>query len=161
MDEFDGIREREEGKKKMPLGMLVLFLGLILCGLVYLYSFSPQTSGWTQTGQYEAQVKAREAALAGKTGAEVHVETEHEQMAAAEKGKEIYLAECAGCHGEKLEGGIGPSLKGPKFKYGPTLEDHARIIAKGTGEGMPGFEQALGKEKVRSVAAYIHTTHRH
>ncbi|MBS1128698.1 MAG: hypothetical protein H6Q96_1078 [Nitrospirae bacterium] len=62
MSEYDGITEREEGKKKMPLGMTVLFMGLIICGLVYMYLFMPQTTGWSQAGRYEAKVKAREAA---------------------------------------------------------------------------------------------------
>ncbi len=160
MGEFDGIKEREEGKKKMPLGMTVLFMGLIICGLVYMYLFMPQTTGWTQAGRYEAKVKAREAAVTGRSKTDVHPESEHQQMVSAEQGKEIYAAECAVCHGEKLEGGIGPALKGPKFKYGSTLKDHARVITKGTKEGMPGFEQ-LGAGKIRSVAAFIHTSHQH
>ncbi|NTW58304.1 MAG: c-type cytochrome [Nitrospirae bacterium] len=160
MGEFDGIQEREEGKKKMPLGMTVLFMGLIIFGLAYMYLFMPQTTGWTQAGRYEAKIKAREAEVAGRTRPDAHPETEHEQMQAAEKGKEIYLAECAVCHGNALEGGIGPSLRGPKFKHGPTVEDHVRVITKGTEEGMPGFEQ-LGAAKIRSVASYIHTSHQH
>jgi cytochrome c oxidase cbb3-type subunit III len=160
MSEYDGITEREEGKKKMPLGMTVLFMGLIICGLVYMYLFMPQTTGWSQAYQYEAKVKAREAAVTGQPKADVHPETEHQQMVSAEQGKEVYAAECAVCHGANLEGGIGPALKGPKFKYGATLKDHARVIAKGTQEGMPGFEQ-LGAGKIQSVAAYIHTSHQH
>ena len=160
MAEYDGIKEREEGKKKMPLGMAVLFAGLIVFGFVYLYRFLPQTTGWTQAGRYEEKMKAREAAISGQPEADVHPETEHEQMVAAGKGKEVYLAECAVCHGEKLEGGIGPSLKGPRFRYGATVADHVRVITKGTPEGMPGFEQ-LGAEKIRSVASYIHTSHQH
>jgi mono/diheme cytochrome c family protein len=160
MSDYDGIKEREEGKDKMPIGMTVLFMGLIICGLVYIYLFMPQTTGWTQAGRYEAKIKAREAVVAGKPEADVHSESEHQQMVSAEQGKEVYAAECAVCHGANLEGGIGPALKGPKFKYGATLKDHARVIAKGTQEGMPGFEQ-LGPGKIQSVAAYIHTSHQH
>ena len=69
----------------------------------------------------------------------------------ADPGKEVYAAECAVCHGEKLEGGIGPSFTGPKFNYGPTLKDHVRVIADGTPNGMPGFEKQLGSEKVRTL----------
>lgn len=160
MGEIDGIREREAGKKKMPLGMFILFIGLICFGLMYLILFTPMITGWNQAGQYETEVKAREAELAGMPKADVHVETEHEQMVAADKGREIYLAECAACHGEKLEGGIGPALTGLKFKYGATLDDHIRVITKGTDEGMPGFPQ-LGADKIRKVASYVHTRHQH
>jgi mono/diheme cytochrome c family protein len=63
------------------------------------------------------------------------------------------------CHGEKLEGGIGPSLTGPKFIYGNTLADHVRVIADGTPNGMPGFQKQLGSDKVRDVAHYIYFKH--
>jgi cytochrome c oxidase cbb3-type subunit 3 len=160
MSDYDGIQERGEGKNRMPLGMTVLFMGLIICGLVYMYLFMPKTTGWSQAGRYEAKIKAREAAVTGQLNADIHPESEHQQMVSAERGKEVYAAECAVCHGEKLEGGIGPSLKGPKFKYGSTLKDHARVIAQGTKDGMPGFAQ-LGAEKIQNVAAYVHTSRQH
>jgi len=56
MGEFDGIHEREEGNKKMPLGMTVLFISLIIVGLLYLYLFSPLTTGWTQVDQYQQKI---------------------------------------------------------------------------------------------------------
>jgi cytochrome c oxidase cbb3-type subunit 3 len=160
MSDYDGIREREEGRSRMPTGMTILFMGLIICGLVYMYRFMPATTGWNQASQYEQKVKAREASVAGKSAEVPHPETEHEQMVSAEQGKEIYRDECAVCHGKNLEGGIGPSLLGPKFKFGPTIDDHARIIAKGTSGGMPAFGQ-LGNAKIRSIAAYIHTMAQH
>ncbi|MEK6698637.1 MAG: c-type cytochrome [Nitrospirota bacterium] len=161
MAEFDGIQERKEGKKKIPLGMAVLFIGLVVCALVYLYLFLPQTTGWTQADRYEKLIKTQEAALTEHGKADVHAESEHEQMVAAEQGKEVYAAECAACHGEKLEGVVGPALGGPKFKYGAALEDHIRVITKGTQKGMPGFGQRLGAAKIRNVASYIHTRHKH
>ncbi|HAR45640.1 MAG: hypothetical protein A2X56_12850 [Nitrospirae bacterium GWC2_57_13] len=160
MADFDGIKEREQGKKKMPLGMTVFFLGLVICGLAYMYLFMPAITGWTQTARYEAKIKAKEAAVTERGNADMHPETEHQQMVAADKGRKIYLAECAVCHGEKLEGGIGPGLKGPKFRYGDGLADHVRVITKGTAQGMPGFPQ-LGTAKIKSVAAFIHTSHQH
>jgi len=161
MGEYDGINEREEGRKKMPLGMVVLFMGLIITGLLYLILYLPQITGWTQAGQYEKQVKAKEAVLSGLVKTDIHDETEHDQMMAADKGKEIYDAECSACHGEKLEGGAGPALSGPAFRFGKTLADHIRVISKGTANGMPGFEKQLGAEKIKQVASYIHTRHQH
>ncbi len=156
MGEYDGIREREEGGKKMPLGMAVLFLSLLVFGLVYLYLFSPLTTGWRQVDQYEQRMEAHKAAVITHEVKEV---ASGLSEAKADKGPAIYASECAMCHGENLKGNIGPSLTGPKFIYGKTLADHIRVIAEGTPNGMPGFQKQLGTEKVRAVAHYIYFKH--
>jgi len=158
MGEFDGIRERKEGKSKMPLAMTILFLGLAIVGLVYIYLFSPQTTGWTQGDQYRLRMDAFKKSV---TTHEVQEVASGASESKADLGPEIYKADCAMCHGENLEGGIGPSLAGPKFVYGGTLADHVRIITDGTPKGMPGFGKQLGPEKVRAVAHYIHFRHAH
>lgn len=161
MAEFDGIREREAGKNRMPIGMTVLFMGLILFGLVYLYLYTPQTTGWNQTQRYEEELK--EHAVAREQYGKGHEAAEPAEQETAEAkliGPAVYKEHCAVCHGENLEGGIGPGLLGPKFLYGNTLEDHERVITKGTPNGMPGFSQ-LGAEKMRAVAQHVHSRHAH
>jgi hypothetical protein len=37
----------------VPVGWKVLFYGLILWGVYYLYTYSPWTTGWTQAGELE------------------------------------------------------------------------------------------------------------
>lgn len=161
MAEFDGIKEREAGKNKMPLGMTVLFMGLILFGLVYMYLYTPQTTGWNQTQRYEDKLKEHAVALEQyEKGHEAAEPAEHEAAEAKLVGPAVYKEHCAVCHGEKLEGGIGPGLLGPKFIYGGTVEDHVRVITKGTPNGMPGFAQ-LGAEKVHAVAQHLHSSHKH
>ncbi len=158
MGEFDGIKEREEGKSKMPLAMTILFLGLVIFGLVYLYLFTPQTTGWTQGDQYQRRMDAFKKSVMTH---EVQEVASGAPESAAAKGPEIYKADCAMCHGENLEGGIGPALTGPKFVYGGALVDHLRVITDGTPKGMPGFGKQLGPEKVRAVAQYVHSRHTH
>jgi cytochrome c oxidase cbb3-type subunit 3 len=157
MAEFDGIKEREEGKNKMPLGMTVLFVGLIVFGAVYAYLFSPQTTGWKQADQYQQRMDAFKSAV--MTHEVKEVETAVSEGSGAEKGPEIYKSDCAMCHGDNLEGGIGPALTGPKYIYGGTLADHVRVITDGTPNGMPAFGKQLGPDKVRAVAHYIHFRH--
>jgi mono/diheme cytochrome c family protein len=157
MADFDGIKEAEKGKKRMPLGMTALFLGLFVFGLAYLYLFMPATTGWTQRKQYERAAQPSEPATAAalpaaKTGDEARIAL----------GKALYASECAMCHGEKLEGsGAAPGLRGPKFIYGSALEDHIKVITKGTPNNMPAFEKQLGAEKIRNVALFIQSRHTH
>ncbi|MGE5173572.1 MAG: cytochrome c [Betaproteobacteria bacterium] len=157
MSEYDGIQERQKGKSKMPVGMTVLFIGLIVFGLIYMYLFSPQTTGWNQSGQYQKRMEALKSSVI--THETKEVESGMSEGSGAEDGAAIYKAECAMCHGEKLEGGIGPALTGPTFIYGGTLADHIRVISDGTPKGMPAFAKQLGPDKVRAVAHYIHFRH--
>ncbi len=159
MAEYDGIKEREEGKKKMPLGMTVLFMGLAVFGLTYIYLFLPHTTGWTQLTQYEQKVKEREAVKAKHGEVESAETEEHERSEALVRGEKIYKESCAACHGVHLEGGIGPGLLGPKFIYGDSVEDHIKVISKGTPKGMPGFERQLGATNIYNVAYYVHSHH--
>jgi cytochrome c oxidase cbb3-type subunit 3 len=153
MGEYDGIEERKEGKSRMPLGMTVLFIGLVVFGLCYMYLHLPQTTGWSQSKQYQQRMEAFKQEV---TTHEVkEVESGVSESGTAGDGLSIYKSNCAMCHGENLAGGIGPSLLGPKFIYGGTLADHVRIITNGTPNGMPAFGKQLGPDKVRAVAHYV------
>ena len=58
-EEFEKIEdmERQDTKTKLPLGWVVLYVGLILWGVYYAVSFTPQISGWTQEGAYLDSLK--------------------------------------------------------------------------------------------------------
>ena len=146
----------KRARKKCPSAWRSFFLALIVSGLVYMYLFSPQTTGWRQVAQYERRMEAHKAEVITHEVKEVATGLSETKE---EKGPAIYASDCAMCHGEKLEGGIGPALTGPKFIYGNTLADHVRVIADGTPNGMPGFQKQLGTDKVRAVAHYVYFRH--
>jgi hypothetical protein len=58
-EEFDKIDsfEAKETSHKLPVGWLILFWGLILWGVYYLYSYTPSLGGWSQQQAYEESVK--------------------------------------------------------------------------------------------------------
>ncbi|MFZ6008290.1 MAG: cbb3-type cytochrome c oxidase N-terminal domain-containing protein [Nitrospirota bacterium] len=49
--------EREDTKKKLPIGWLLLFIGLIVWGIFYSISYTPEISGWSQERQYLESIK--------------------------------------------------------------------------------------------------------
>lgn len=51
------VEENEDAKRKIPIGWLILFWGLILWGIYYFASYTPSISGWTQEKAYEESVK--------------------------------------------------------------------------------------------------------
>jgi S-disulfanyl-L-cysteine oxidoreductase SoxD len=81
-----------------------------------------------------------------------------------EQGREIFAQQCAACHGEKGEGGVGDKLVGGQgtiatakpvrtvgsfWPYAPTLFDYIR-------RAMPqNAPQSLSNEDVYAVSAYI------
>ena len=51
------VEESVDAKRKIPLGWLILFWGLILWGIYYFASYMPSISGWSQEKAYEESVK--------------------------------------------------------------------------------------------------------
>ena len=57
-EEFDNIEDFEEKgtAKKLPVGWLILFWGLIIWGIYYFVSYTPEISGWSQEKEYAESV---------------------------------------------------------------------------------------------------------
>jgi cytochrome c oxidase cbb3-type subunit 3 len=78
------------------------------------------------------------------------------------EGKGLYAANCIGCHGAALEGGIGPSLMDTVWIHGATKASILATITDGvTDKGMPNWGQMIGPDKVAKVAAYVISTNGH
>lgn len=78
--------------------------------------------------------------------------------AVLQTAKETFRTSCAACHGEEGQGLVGPNLTDGFWLHGARPADIHRIIAVGVVEkGMPGWELALGREKVDALAAYVLT----
>jgi len=58
-DELDNIEkfEAKDTSKKLPIGWLLLFWGLILWGIYYLYAYTPSLGGWSQEKAYQESLK--------------------------------------------------------------------------------------------------------
>jgi hypothetical protein len=58
VEELDNIEdfEAKETAHTLPIGWLILFIGLILWGLYYFVSYTPEISGWSQEKEYEESV---------------------------------------------------------------------------------------------------------
>ncbi|BCS53827.1 cbb3-type cytochrome c oxidase subunit II [Geobacter sp. SVR] len=68
------------------------------------------------------------------------------------EAKSLYARECSACHGEKMEGVVGPKLKGIRLGD-PEL---FAVIANGrTDKGMPGFQGTLGEQQVWKLVTLI------
>jgi len=69
-------------------------------------------------------------------------------------GEEIYLQLCANCHGDSLQGAVGPSL-GPGSGSASQPDEFLRVtISQGRGR-MPSFQSSLSDEQVERLIGFI------
>ncbi len=148
-DEADGIEEYDNPLPDWWLGLFWLTI-IWAVGYTVHYHFIADRS-------QVAELQAEMAAAAERWPAEAAPAVEFAMTPEAiEAGEEIYETNCRMCHGEELEGGIGPRLTDDEWIYGGTPEDVVRTITEGVPEkGMLTWGPILGAEKINQVAAYV------
>jgi mono/diheme cytochrome c family protein len=77
--------------------------------------------------------------------------------AQAAQGGSVYASQCASCHGEQLEGNIGPAMKGPQFKQMVAAQQLTgasllEVISQSMPKSTPG---SLTATEYASIVAYI------
>jgi mono/diheme cytochrome c family protein len=76
----------------------------------------------------------------------------------ASRGKALFVQQCAGCHGEALEGKTGPQLAGAIFKgnwNGLSADDLFEYVQKSMPRGQPG---SLKREQTAELVAFLLTS---
>jgi mono/diheme cytochrome c family protein len=69
-------------------------------------------------------------------------------------GEEIYLQLCANCHGDSLQGAVGPSL-GAGSDAANQPDEFLRVsITEGRGR-MPSFQSSLSADQVERLITFI------
>ena len=71
-------------------------------------------------------------------------------------GEEMFQQLCANCHGEDLEGGVGPSIAAGSNAAEQDDDFLVLTITRGRGR-MPSFESTLTEDQITRVIAYIRT----
>jgi cytochrome c oxidase cbb3-type subunit 3 len=150
----DGIGEEDH---PIPLWFNVGFYGLIGVGIVYILWYAG-ISGWSQLGQYQAEVAAAEARYGALRAAQAPTSNPyHGDAGAIAEGKEVFQTICLACHLADGAGLVGPSLVDPYWKYGNTDAELFETVSAGRPLGMPPWGPQLGAEKIWKVLAYIET----
>lgn len=71
-------------------------------------------------------------------------------------GKWLFEAmNCAGCHGYKGKGNMGPDLTDGYWRYGGTPVQIYKSIYEGRPKGMPAWGAALPADQIWAMTAYI------
>ena len=68
-------------------------------------------------------------------------------------GYDVYLANCARCHGQDGQGGVGPKLAGVVTGAFPDAQQEIAVVRDGLA-GMPSFKNDLSAAQIQDVVAY-------
>ena len=153
----------EELNNPLPRWWFNLFLITIVFGFVYLVLYPGLGTfqgvlNWSQTGQYEQEVAAANAAydplFEQYAGTEVPALADNGEAMRA--GERLFATYCTTCHGSVARGAPGfPNLRDDAWLWGGAPETIKQTIAGGRAGVMPAWEAALGEQGVRNVAAYV------
>jgi heme/copper-type cytochrome/quinol oxidase subunit 2 len=61
LDDTAEALERKASEHDLPVGFILLFGGLILWGIWYLWAYSPWSTGWTQAGELQQAAATTES----------------------------------------------------------------------------------------------------
>jgi len=148
----------------LPRWWLWLFILTVIFGLGYLVLYPglgnfKGTFGWSSERQYREQTAAAESILARTFAA-----FEHQDMtdlarnpAALRVGRNLFVNNCATCHGSDARGAPGfPNLTDKDWLFGGTPETIVQTISSGRISVMPGWFDALGGDSgVEDVLKYV------
>lgn len=156
----DGI---EEFDNPLPYWWFLMFLITLLFGIGYLIAYPglgnfPGLLGWTQLGQWEAEVDAADArfSAARHKYLAMNIEDVTKDPAAVKMGQRMFANECSQCHGADAKGSYGfPNLSDGDWIWGGTAEAITHSITQGRQAAMPPWGPMLGDEGVANVTAYV------
>jgi len=150
----------------LPRWWMWLFYLTIAFGIAYLVLYPglgsfAGTLGWTQTKQFDAEVKEADAQYgpifakyAGMPVEEVAKDTRARGI-----GERLFLNYCSTCHGSDARGSRGfPNLTDGDWLWGGSPDAIKESIAKGRTGVMPPLGAAVGTaDDVRNLANYVLT----
>lgn len=158
--EYDGIKELDN---PVPAWFNALFYSTITFGVVYLLVYHVFGWGPNQDQEYQREMalaeRAKQEFLAQSANLidESTIEIDATGTLSA-SGKAIYMANCAVCHGNAGEGGIGPNLTDEYWLHGGDIKDVFAVVKYGVPEkGMVPWEQTLTPGQIAEVSNYIIT----
>ncbi len=155
---YDGIQELDN---VLPPWWVAMFYGCIIYGFAYLGYYHVWDIGLGSRAEYAVEMEYAEAQVAQFLSRQadqvdesnVEIITDESKLNLAEA---TYLANCAACHGQKGEGGIGPNMTDKYWINGGNVNDIFKTIKYGVpAKGMIAWKSQLRPSDMQNLASYI------
>ena len=156
--DYDGIRELDNN---LPPWWKWGFYFTIIWAVIYVFHFHVFKTGYSQDQEYIASVQAADEAQRIRNEKMADMVTAENVKFIADatvlsEGKEIFTKNCTSCHGQNLEGNIGPNLTDPNWIHGGGIKNVFRTITNGVPlKGMISWKTQLTPKNIQAVSSYI------
>lgn len=159
--DYDGIKEYDN---PLPGWWLITFYGTIIFAFLYVIHYE---SGSGNTIKKDLEIALAQIESIKSTAGPTVFDSEDVLLEKSKDtkllgvGAEQFQSKCASCHGNELQGLIGPNLTDNYWLHGKgKMTDIITTIQTGVPEkGMPPWEGILKKEEILAVASFIHSKH--
>lgn len=154
----------QELNNPLPRWWLYMFYFTLFFAIGYLILYPGMGSykgllGWTEIGEYEAEVAAADAKFGPlfEKFEKTPIAALAGDPAAMKAGERLFVTYCAVCHGSDARGAPGfPNLRDNDWLHGGAPEKIEETILYGRMGTMPAWEGPLGgAEGVNEVATYV------
>lgn len=158
--EYDGIAELDN---PTPAWFMGLFYGTIVFGVVYLAIYHVFGIGPDQEQEYVKEMVLAEKETQAYLASQANNVDEHnvEQDKSPETiaaGNAIFQANCAVCHGNAGQGGIGPNLTDDYWIHGGDIKSVFKTVKYGVpAKGMVPWQSQLSPSQIAEVSNFILT----
>ncbi len=154
---YDGIRELDN---ITPPWFVAGFAATILFAAVYLYRYHIAESMPFQEEEFAVEMKAAQAlqdSLLKLEGNKID-ENSVTLLGSSEiaLGAKTFTANCAACHGDKGQGGVGPNLTDEYWIHGGNIKDVFKTIKYGyVDKGMKSWKDDFSPKQIAQLASFI------
>lgn len=154
---YDGIRELDN---ITPPWFTVSFIATIIFAVIYLYRYHVAESAPLQIEEYEIEMRtaqAKQEEMLKQQGNQVDENTVVMLGAAdIEAGGKLYTMNCAACHGDKGQGGVGPNLTDAYWLHGGSISSVFKSIKYGIVEkGMKSWKDDFSPSQIAQLASFV------
>jgi len=155
--DYDGIKELDNN---LPPWWKYGFYLTILIAFVYMAHYHVSKTGDSQEEEYNKAVAQGKAEVAEymKNSANNVDESTVKMLEGADlaTGKDVFVANCAACHGKLGEGTVGPNLVDNAWLHGGSLVDIFKSIKYGwVDKGMKSWKEDLSPMQIAQISSYI------
>ncbi|MEM7199002.1 MAG: cbb3-type cytochrome c oxidase N-terminal domain-containing protein [Planctomycetota bacterium] len=156
---YDGIQEFDN---RLPNWWLWTFYLACIFSVFYWLHYHVLGTGPLPPERYRMEMEAAEARLAARLANQTIDDAVLQKLAAeptfVEKGRQVFIANCAQCHKEDGGGNIGPNLTDEYWLHGSRPEAIYQTVINGVpAKGMVAWGPVLGPARCQQAAAYVLT----